>query len=99
MNNTGQLAYFTAVSEVSRSSAAIWVGKPGAVSAAVVTGQAAPGTDQFFSILNNLVDINDTGTIAIRSTLTDNRDSVWFGAPGNLSFIAQRDDSAPGLAI
>ncbi len=103
LNNNGKLAFFSEIftppGPGSSRPDTIWTGKPGAISAVVVEDQVAPGTGgKLFSSLGKTVDINDNGAIGFRATLSGDRDSAWFGDADDLSLIAQRNDSAPGLA-
>lgn len=99
LNNSGTLAFFSQLFGAPGIRNTIWTGTPGSISAAVIDGQVAPGTGgKLFFSLGDRVDINNNGQIGFRATLSDNRDSAWFGDADDLSLIAQRTDSAPGLA-
>jgi hypothetical protein len=66
-------------------------------------GQAAPGTDAFFS--NNLFsfELNNAGQALVRASLygegvdSSNSLGIWSEASGTLELVARRGDEAPGL--
>ncbi len=98
MNVGGQLAFNANVSgPTSGAKKVIWLGTPGNIGPAVVSGQAAPGTNTTFSTFSTDVDINANGEIGLQATLFTNIQGVWFGAPKDLRLIALQGQTSPEL--
>ena len=84
----------------------VWVGSPGDLTAAVLSGDMAPGTEPgvvFDAFATE--SLNDQGQVVFSATLNGpgtlasaNDSGIWAGDAGQLSPVARTGDPAPGAA-
>jgi hypothetical protein len=109
LNEHGALAFYGTIrrgGDPDRTFTGIWVGRPGSLQLAVLTGDQAPGLPGgvTFRSVSRLPVLDDAGCVAFVASLTgpdvdedENGESLWRACSGHLQLVARQGWQAPGL--
>jgi hypothetical protein len=109
LNDAGQASFYgiATPNSVGPSLSGAWVKRTDSVELVALAGNHAPGTPpdvNFFSLINGLVLLNDSGHTAFSSfvrgspvnTITEANDiGIWSDSSGTLQLVAREGDQAP----
>lgn len=105
LHDSGTVAFYaglTGPGSTGGNGSGIWIGTSDGLEPAAVTGTPLPGDRTLTAVAEGLVGLDAQGQVGFRAyTSRPDRspsESLWVGAPGSLSLVAEQGAPAPGTA-